>query len=424
MQTREQNLHIAELCDKYGMWLFVQEAWQWQDYWKDSRQPHHYWLDLSQQQTEEYVNFWKDVPGVGGFFLYDEADDDNKNPYSMAAYGELAAKIKKIAPDMIMHTSDAPGRRTDAVLGLINSAKNYENLGYLPDHIGDCEYPFQSGVNGDIKFTWFKYLDMYRKIGLEYGIKTSRYLQLNAGWDGPVSQSKYKVMEKNQIRYELYSGLAYGVKKFGLFSWNIPPASQGAYWEGVVLNRDGTYTVMYDHLKDLFGQVHALSDVIFPLEARNVYCTVDKVGGFAKLEKFTAKPPKAFFAQPGDSRDVLYSLMVNPEDGARYLMVVNNQTHSNHSAITHTINFKNAEGLKLAALTEVSHDTGAYLEPIDLTTAHSAALSFLPGEGRLFRLDYADGSEPGEIEPDCGCGAGISEFFTGLLSSISRLFGC
>ncbi|MCL2513770.1 MAG: hypothetical protein FWF08_07700, partial [Oscillospiraceae bacterium] len=30
MQTRAQNLHIAELCDKYGMWLFVQEAWQWQ----------------------------------------------------------------------------------------------------------------------------------------------------------------------------------------------------------------------------------------------------------------------------------------------------------------------------------------------------------------------------------------------------------
>ncbi|MCL1855708.1 MAG: hypothetical protein FWF86_08245, partial [Clostridia bacterium] len=372
MQSREENLHIAALCDKYGMWLFVQEAWEWQTYWKDNRQPHHYLLDLTQQQLEDYVNFWKDVPGVGGFFLYDEADDDTSNPYSMAAYGALAAKVKKLAPDLIVHTSDAPGRSIASINGLINSAKSYEGLGYKPDHIGDCEYPFQSGVNGAIKYTWFKYLDNYRRIGLEYGIKTSRYLQLNAGWDGPVAQSRYKVMEKNQIRYELYSGLAYGVKKFGLFSWNIPPVEQGAYWEGSVLNRDGSYTPMYGHLKDLLGQVHALSDVIFPLEARSVYSTVDKRGGTLNLEKFTTKPPRTFLAQSGDSRDMLYSYMVNPADGTRYLMVVNNATASDAGPITHTINFNTASGLEVVSLTEVSHADGSLLAPVDLRSAHSA----------------------------------------------------
>jgi len=394
MQSREQNLHIAELCDKYGMWLFVQEAWEWQTYWKDDRQPHHYLLDLTQQQLEDYVNFWKDVPGVGGFFLYDEADDDTRNPYSMAAYGALTAKIKKLAPDLIVHTSDAPNRSIASINGLIDSAKGYEGLGYKPDHIGDCEYPFQSGVNGEIKWTWYKYLDNYRRIGLEHGIKTSRYLQLNAGWDGPVSESRYKVMEKNQIRYELYSGLAYGVKKFGLFSWNIPPVEQGAHWQGSVLNRDGSYTPMYGHLKDLFGQIHALSDVIFPLEARSVYSTVDKRGGTLNLEKFTAKPPDAFLAQPGDSRDMLYSYMVNPADGTRYLMVVNNDTASDASPITHTINFNNASGLEIVSLSEVSHVDGGYMAPVDLRSAHTAAFTFDVGEGRLFRLDYA--GEPGD----------------------------
>jgi len=394
MQTREENLHLAALCDKYGMWLFVQEGFEWQSSWKDDRQPHHYWLDLTQQQLEDCVNYWKDVPGVGGFFLYDEADDDDRNPYSMAAYGELAAKIKKLAPDMIMHTSDAPNRSIASVNGLINAAKGYQGLGIKPDHIGCCEYPFQSGVNGDIKYTWYKYLDNYRKIGLEHGIKTSRYLQLNAGWDGPVAESRYKVMEKNQIRYELYSGLAYGVKKFGLFSWNIPPVSQGAHWEGGVLRADGTYTPMYAHLKDLFGQVHALSPVVFPLEARGVFSTVNKRGGFLNLQKYASKPPRAFLAQPGDSRDMLYSYMVDPADGTRYLMAVNNATASSASPITHTINFKTPAGLQIASLTEISHVDGDPMPPVDLRTAHAATFTFDVGEGRLFRLDY-DG-EPGD----------------------------
>ncbi|MCL2507724.1 MAG: hypothetical protein FWF05_00965 [Oscillospiraceae bacterium] len=390
MQSREENLRIAELCDKYGMWLFVSEMNEWWPAIKDTRQPWNYQLDLTQTQLEDYVNYWKDIPGVGGFFLYDEAD--TSGAYSIANYGALIGKIKKLAPDLILHTSDAPNRSTAEFTRLITSALDASDNLYTPDHMGDCEYPFQSGVNGDIKYTWYKYLDNYRKIGLEYGVKTSRYLQLAAGWDGPVSNSRYKVMEKNQIRYELYSGLAYGVKKFSLFTWNRP---QGGDWAGCVIDRDGNFTPMYDHLKDLFGQVHALSDVVFPLEAHNVYSTVDKRGGFLNLEKYTAKPPGNFPAQPGDTRDVLYSDMVNPNDGTRYLMVVNNQTHSNHSAITHTVNFKNAEGLKIAALTEVSHETGEYLEPIDLTGAHSASISLLPGEGRLFRLDYASGSEPG-----------------------------
>jgi len=391
MQSREENLQIAELCDKYGMWLFVSEMNEWWPSVKDNNQPWNYQLDLTQQQLEDYVNFWRDVPGVGGFFLYDEADDDGRNPYSMAAYGALAAKIKKIAPGLIVHTSDAPNRSIASINGLLNSAKSYENLGYLPDHIGDCEYPFQSGVNGEIKYTWYKYLDNYRKIGLQYGVKTSRYLQLVAGWDGPVSDSKYKVMEKNQIRYELYSGLAYGVKKFSCFTWNRP---QDGTWEGGVIDKDGNFTPMYDHLKDLFGQVHALSDVIFPLEARSVYSTVDKRGGFLNMETYTSKPPRAFLAQPGDSRDMLYSYMVNPADGARYLMVVNNATASNASPITHTVNFNSASGLEVASLTEVSHVDGSYMAPIDLRSTHSAAFTFDVGEGRLFRLDYE--GEPGD----------------------------
>ena len=393
MQSREENLEIAALCDKYGMWLFVSEMNEWWPSVKDYDRPWNYQLDLTQAQLEDYVNFWKDVPGVGGFFLYDEAGDDSKDPYNMVAYGALAGKIKQIDPGLIVHTSDAPGRSTAAINNLINGAKSQ---GYLPDHIGDCEYPFQSGVDGEIKYTWFKYLDNYRKIGLEHGIKTSRYLQLNAGWDGPVSESKYKVMEKNQIRYELYSGLAYGVKKFGLFTWNRP---QGGTWEGSVIDKDGNFTPMYDHLKDLFGQVHALSDVIFPLEARNVYSTVDKRGGTLNLEKYTQKPPSTFLAQPGDSRDMLYSYMVNPADGTRYLMVVNNDTKSNSSPITHTINFNTASGLAIASLTEVSHEDGSFMAPVDLSSAHAATFTFDVGEGRLFRLDYArEPGDPGNAE--------------------------
>ena len=135
---------------------------------------------------------------------------------------------------------------------------------------------------------------------------------------------------------------------------------------------------------------------IFPLEARNVYSTVDKRGGTLNLQKFTSKPPRAFFAQPGDSRDMLYSHMVHPVTGAEYLMVVNNQTHSNQGAVSHTINFTNAAGQKVQSLTEVSsnYSSRGFKAPVDLRTTHAATFTFQTGEGRLFRLDYAAGTTP------------------------------
>ncbi|MCL2157985.1 MAG: discoidin domain-containing protein, partial [Oscillospiraceae bacterium] len=63
----EQNRQIAELCAKYGMWLLVNDIPQpvvSNDEW--------ILMNYSQQQLEEYVNKWMDVPGVGGFYLADE----------------------------------------------------------------------------------------------------------------------------------------------------------------------------------------------------------------------------------------------------------------------------------------------------------------------------------------------------------------
>ena len=435
MRSRAENLRMAELCHKYGMWLYVHEPDQWPQYipeiiWDGKKVdvPWHYQLEMSQEDLEKYVTFWRDTPGAGGFFLHDEADDNSSNPHSMMAYGTLAGKMKAIAPDMILHTSDAPNRNIADINTFINNAKNYEGLGYLPDHIGNCEYPFQSGANGPIKGTWYQYMDKYRRIGLEHGIKTSVYLQLCAGWEGkPVPQSTYRLMGPNQIRYELYSGLAYGVKKFSIFTYSLPgfmycPNGHADYntcgcgllvaAEGSLIDHNGEKTPMYEPCKEFFSQMHALSDVVFPLDARKVYHTKTKWATPLRFEVFglnllgwipwpvTQKTPRAFLAQPGDSKDMLYSYMVDPDDGARYLMVVNNDTKSGSSQITHTINFKTAAGLEVAGLSEVSRDINAkgLKPPVDLKAAHTAQFTFLPGEGRLFRLDYE--GEPGDPGTD------------------------
>ncbi|MCL2513398.1 MAG: hypothetical protein FWF08_05810, partial [Oscillospiraceae bacterium] len=127
-----------------------------------------------------------------------------------------------------------------------------------------------------------------------------------------------------------------------------------------------------------------------------------------------------FPAQPGDSRDMLYSYMVNPDDGVRYLMIVNNQTYSNQSAITHTVNFS----ADIAALTEVSNVDGSYMAPVDLTTTHKAEFSFDVGEGRLFRLDYESGSEPvDDFDSACTFVQRILDFFAMLRDWFYGLFG-
>jgi len=56
--------------------------------------------------------------------------------------------------------------------------------------------------------------------------------------------------------------------------------------------------------------------------------------------------------------------------------------------MTHTVNFTNAEGLRVVGLTEVSNETGEFMETIDLTDTHSVSFFLLKGEGKLFRLEY------------------------------------
>ena len=383
--TRDEALKIADLCAKYDMWLLTTEMNEW-----GSGNDMEYVRHMTDEQLEDYVNYWRDIPGVGGFMLIDEP----QNRADLQAYGNLVSKMKAMAPELLMHVSDKPNQNLTYV-------REYANLsmasGYSTDYIGDCEYPFQYGNNSArVKDTWFTYMNNYKTIAQELGIKTHRYLQLTGG--AGMGSSYPAGLGGDHIRYEIYTGLAWGVKRFEYFTWAMPATN----WGTAALDWAGNPTPAYYEISEINRQVHNISDIVFPLQPYATY----SVNYSNRHGSAVAALPGAFLAQPGSGESMFYSYMWEPDEpfkapnpnnveNPRYLMVVDDRFNSTSNtsvlqrgARSHTINFANGQPSGLVGLIEYSNLDGQATY-IDLAEAnYLVTREYLVGEGRLFLLVY------------------------------------
>lgn len=354
--NREGNLKTLDMAQKFGMKVYTY----------DGR------INEGDAKIKEMVNDFKGHPALGGYYITDEPDTER-----LAAAIKLQNLVKSLDPSKDSYINHLPD-------WAIDPKENYEHS-FLPRYINGVgkdklnylaydNYPYKRGHR--LEKTYFNNLEIIRRVGLKYNVKTSSCLQsFGMGFGGVVELRRPNA---DEIRMNVYSNLAYGVKNAVWYTYytqdNLPGPKTVATMYKNVIDSVGVKTDMYEPFRQMNSEMKQLGKTLINLDAMEVYHTGDSLWLGTKL------PPADFIAQVSDKKaEVILSRFVDKTSGKQYLMVVN---RSFKKPAQLTIQLKDS----VKKVTEISNVTGKPVKaPFD-SKKHSISESFLPGEGKLYAL--------------------------------------
>jgi hypothetical protein len=235
-----------------------------------------------------------------------------------------------------------------------------------PDVLVFDHYPFL--VGGGMTNSYYTNLEIIRRQALAARIDFWAYIQA-VGING-----YYRTPSQSDMRYQIYTNLAYGAKGYIYFTYWTPASSGGETFENGLLLPDGTRNVSYDWAKDLNAEVLNLGPTLMSLTSEAVYHS----GGLP--EPTVTALPSGFFWQPTDASAPLVIGYFKNASGRKYVMVVNRSVTQ-----PRTVTFQLGPS-KPSDVKEISKTTGAEVSTDYNASTGTLTVSFLPGEGRLFAL--------------------------------------
>ncbi len=282
------QLKMLEWCYKYGMRMTVGDGRLGPDL-----------VSRSREEIAAILADYKNVPGVGGYWLIDEPG--NPNDY-LNAYQTL----KSLEPDKYVYLNFLPGRSEGQINDWLklNAAAGHPCDYYLYDL-----YPFAE--SGTATGAMLQNLATGWRAGAANDVKTGTFIQ-SVGISGHL-----RVPNKDEIRWETNIALAYGYKYLSYFTWFLPPTT-GEPFHDSIITRDGKKTPLYDAVSDINHQILSIGSTLIKLDAKAVYFNGETYGGIV------GAVPSTFFAKPQDNVNYQVSLMRHRTTGRNYLMIVNN----------------------------------------------------------------------------------------------------
>lgn len=352
--NREGNFKTLDMAQKFGLKVYAY----------DER------IGQGEAKIKEMVNDFKGHPALGGYYITDEPDTAR-----LAGAIKLQNLVKSLDPSKDSYINHLPD-------WAIEDKESYEHS-FLPRYIDGVgkdklnylaydNYPYKRKQRSEK--TYFNNLEIIRRVGLKYNVKTSSCLQsFGMGLKGVVELRRPNA---DEIRMNVYSNLAYGIKNAVWYTYytqdNVNPNAMRMYES--VIDSIGVKTDMYEPFKKMNGEMKQLGKTLINLDAMEVYHTGDSLWLGTKL------PPADFIAQVSDKKaEVILSRFVDKTSGKQYLMVVN---RSFKKPAQLTIQLKGA----LKKVTEISNVTGKPVKAPYDAKKRSISESFLPGEGKLYAL--------------------------------------
>ncbi|SDC59397.1 hypothetical protein [Niabella drilacis] len=349
--TQEQNLKILDLSAKYHLSSIIADAR----------------VNGTNASIAAMVAAYKHHKGLAGYYIKDEPTIEQLEQMAgmyKALLAQDPAHIPHVNLNPVYATGMLAGRdyEKDYVEKWIQlaGAKNLKSLSF-------DNYLFMD--DGTLREApYYQNLDIIRRLGIKYNIKTSAYLQ-SVGIPGA-----YRRPNQNELRFNMYSILAYGVKYPVWFTYTRPADNTAERFTPAILNTGGQITDLYEPFKRLNKEAKTLGKQLVKLQATAVYHTG------AVIPQGAETLPGAYYLQPAPgSGNLLIAQMQDPSEGNRsYAMVVNK---SLADTVTVTFNVH----APVTAIEEVSKLTGTG-NPLPVING-KIAVSFAPGEGRLFRFN-------------------------------------
>ena len=339
---------------------------------------------------------FKEHPALWGYYLKDEP-----RLGEFTKYGRMVRDFLKHDPDHIPFVNMLPagpgGRRENLpwreFLQKWIDAAGADNLHYL---VYD-NYPFadldqytdpyvgRGRSHGHIQ-DYFSDLETIRQCGMANNLMTGLYLQ-------SVGIEKYlRRPDENDLRWNVYTALAYGIKSIQWFTWWTPTGRDEPFTNAII-DPNGNKTDLYDVVKKLNAQIKTLGPTLLELDAVEVYHS-------GVVPEGTKRVPDDYFFKPANPDDaLLISHMVDSENGRDYIMVVNKDNrslkkHAKELALDGPKTLRFRVSRDITGLTLMSKNTGSSV-PMDRKLAHGIfSDSFLPGEGHLYMLPKGDWGGP------------------------------
>ncbi|WP_256759305.1 S-layer homology domain-containing protein [Cohnella sp. WQ 127256] len=377
LNTVEKNLAMLDLAEARGLKVQVSD-----DRVKNI-------LNLTDEELAAMVNDYKDHPATYGYYVKDEPTPSELEDYAIAYNRVLQLDPERIPSLNLLPKTWAIPNYKGYVEGWIN-AVGASNLKLLSFDF----YPFPDSPSGGVSEDYYVTLEHIKEAGLKYNLKTAGYLQ-SFGIPGV-----YRRPNENEMRYNVYSLLSYGVKNPIWFTWWTPESQNETFVDGII-DKEGNKTDFYEPVKQLNADMKSLGRTLIHLDAKYVYHQ-----GVA--QKGTKSVPEDFIWLPQNSSDdLILTYFINPNNGKSYVMVVN-KSLSNSKALT----FQLDPTLNAADIKEVSAVSGgSEVIPTINASENTISADFLPGEGKLYALPagytYTETKDQSNVIPNGGFENGL-----------------
>lgn len=353
ISSKEENLKAAKYADKYGMHLTV----------ADTRFGRNL-LTMSDEAIASLVGEYRNVPGVGGYYIWDEPAPTE----DLTTFARVYADMKRADPDAYAHLNFLPlmayGGEEAYRNHIISWLEATEAAGVEQDYIMYDFYPYTGFASEMDRDNFFSHLNAMRKIGLEYGVKTATYLQSN----GSVNKRSPSPAE---IRYQAMTSLAYGYKQLSYFTWFLPTNRGETFHDAIVDDNGVPNPKTYAAVSTLNREIHNLGRTLARLDSMEVYLNGRTYGNQAVL-------PDNFVFQSMDDVSYTVSLMKDKETGRNYVMLVNND----YNAAMQANVFLN---YGIRSLQRVSPEDGQ-LKDVEIPSDGILEISLEAGDAVLFAL--------------------------------------
>ena len=351
--TYENNLKAIKLAHERGLDVTVSEA----DFNRN-------WPQKTDEEILAFAKRYSHIPGVTGYYIVDEPAD--ARPYARAM-----ALVKSVMPYAVAHMNFC-GAYGDNVRGLVSELNKYGSglLDYVMYDVYCCR---GETVDENSLYYWLEY---NRQLGEELNTPTASYIQSMA-WGTTGSGAMCNRPDADEIRYQAYASLAYGVKQLSYFCWQTPRANTAETYGPAIIDIDGNPTDLFEPVSEINHGIQMLGPTLMKLDGVTVYHTGDNFGSaYQEL-------PAGFFLHPVDwEQNLTVSHMTEKGTGRTYAMVVNRDYRS-----PQTVRFTVEQ--EVASLHYISSETG---KPVALTPDADGVYSveLLAGEGILLQLpeDY------------------------------------
>lgn len=354
LATPANQKKMLELCDRYGMHLILQDG--------------SFGGSLpgkSASAIARAVERYKDYQSLGGFYILDE-------PYNANGFVDSYLNLKKAFPNGYMHLNFLPSGSYGSIELYKAQMNDWCRLcaagGYPVDYLIYDRYPFGLQPGSMDRNGFYQNLRAVHDVGLENGVRTGTYIQT-------VCQSvAFRRPTAAEIRYEMYSALAFGFKQLSFFTWFTPVNRNEPFQDGIIA-ANGVPNAHYEDIKTINHEILAIGSILAKCDATKIYLNGESWG--------QPSVPDGFFAQPLDKRaKYTVSLLRHKETGRNYLMLVNND-------FSKETDIRLALDASVSGIAEVSRDDGHY---IDLALEnHTLELTLSAGDGILLAL-------PGDVD--------------------------